>query len=206
MWVFVIVNPLWRLTDSPANDTHSKSSLNDSDVKFDVGLTIVQSFLQPLYVEFLSMSAAVLLGLWMTTMRRQVSFAETVNDPNGHDGEEQIVYSETVVATIYAHREDDDDSEDRSPLLLSHDEQSSFINPINQQQEQQQQQQQQESPHDEYEKNQTILSSLYFLVLSQFYTSHHAPYYLQYRSSSIQRYQYLCNCCETLSRAFLSCL
>ncbi|XP_072050116.1 uncharacterized protein [Amphiura filiformis] len=110
IWVSVTMCPLWSLSGAK-NATHNVS--HHDHINFETGLEIVQSFLQPFFVEFLSISAACLLGLW-NTMRHESKY-QLEYEPN--DGN-------NAPATTIGDDLDDGDHLEDSDTLLHNDEDS----------------------------------------------------------------------------------
>ena len=72
-WISVSMSPLWEhlAKNATTNSTNSLSSHNEDN--FGIVLDIVQSFLQPFFAEFLSISATCLINLWQT-MRKEIQY------------------------------------------------------------------------------------------------------------------------------------
>ena len=78
-WISITISPLWEHSAGNSTNTVSSRNLNISmsyaskKENFDLVLETIQSFLQPFFVEFLSISAACLLEL-RQTMRSDVRY------------------------------------------------------------------------------------------------------------------------------------
>ena len=78
-WISVTMSPLWGY--SAKNVTSNATSMTNSTISisshvegnFGLVLDIIQSFLQPFFVEFLSISATCLIDLWQT-MRKETQY------------------------------------------------------------------------------------------------------------------------------------
>ena len=78
-WIFITVKPLWTLFNenhtslTPNNSSHSENQLI---LNFETVIEIIESFLQPFFVEFLTISAGCLLSLWFTMRTDTTSHIE----------------------------------------------------------------------------------------------------------------------------------
>ena len=78
-WLSITLSPLWEYSAGNSTNSVSSRNLNISmsyaakKENFELVLETIQNFLQPFFVEFLSISAACLLELWQT-MRRDVCY------------------------------------------------------------------------------------------------------------------------------------
>ena len=74
-WISVTMSPLWGYSAKNATlITNSTISLSShAEGNFGLVLDMIQSFLQPFFVEFLSISATCLIDLWQT-MRKEIHY------------------------------------------------------------------------------------------------------------------------------------
>ena len=75
--VSITVKPLWTLNlDEPTNSSNS----TDSELNFESVIKVTGNFLQPFFVEFLSMSLGCLFSLWQTMRHSQLLPLDTYED------------------------------------------------------------------------------------------------------------------------------
>ncbi len=79
-WISITVKPLWDLTSENITDTMYNTSHHDHN-DFETGLEVLQCFLQPVFVEFLSISTVCLFGLWKTMHHRLYDQQDSNNTP-----------------------------------------------------------------------------------------------------------------------------
>ena len=116
VWIFVTVKPLWTFSIHNTNGPLNIFGHSDTGTSFHLNSTIavvemVETFLQPFFVEFLSISAGCVLSLWFT-MR---------DDPRSHIEYEQQFNRETGINEQNEHLPDYrallDQSESENSLL-----------------------------------------------------------------------------------------
>ncbi len=81
-WISVTVKPLCDLTSENSTEiTYNASHHNQIDFRFETGLELLQCFLQPIFVEFLSISTVCLFGLLKMMQYRLYDQQDSNNTP-----------------------------------------------------------------------------------------------------------------------------
>ena len=107
IWICITVKPLWMLSiHNTSNISSNISEYSDTGTSFHLNspteiIEIVETFLQPFFVEFLSISAGCILSLWFT-MR---------DDPGSHIEYDRQFNTETTI------NEQNEDLQDYGALL-----------------------------------------------------------------------------------------